>query len=470
MDKRLRVCLVLEGSYPFVTGGVSSWVQQLIQGIPEVDFILYTISPKKDQEVQYKLPENVTGHTDVVLSERARITKGLCPDKKRLFNEILNIHKLFELGNIPNIDSIIKGMPRGYYLYRDAVARPEGWELITETNQKHNPIYPFSDYFWAWKSAHDMMFTIIGSKPPEADVYHAVSTGYAGLAALTAKIKEERPYLLTEHGLYHKEREIEIRRTSLIKGYQRDMWIKIYSSLSRLSYKYADLIISLFEYNRRMQIELGAEDSKTLVIPNGIDVERFLSVKREKKKGFHIGLVGRVVPIKDIKTFIAMAKIVSGAIPEVQFYCIGPTDEDPAYYEDCKLLVNSFHLNDKFHFTGRQDVHKYYSFLDVLLLTSIREAQPLVLLEGFCSGVPAVATKVGNVPELLDYDERFLAPSKDAEKLAEGVEYIYKNPEIMKNIVVRNREKVLKFYDRRKVYKTYYNIYKSLAEGEKWQV
>ncbi|RKX87011.1 MAG: hypothetical protein DRP57_00200 [Spirochaetes bacterium] len=248
------------------------------------------------------------------------------------------------------------------------------------------------------------------------------------------------------------------------------MWIKIYSSLSRLSYKYADLIISLFEYNRRMQIELGAEDSKTLVIPNGIDVERFLSVKREKKKGFHIGLVGRVVPIKDIKTFIAMAKIVSGAIPEVQFYCIGPTDEDPAYYEDCKLLVNSFHLNDKFHFTGRQDVHKYYSFLDVLLLTSIREAQPLVLLEGFCSGVPAVATKVGNVPELLDYDERFLAPSKDAEKLAEGVEYIYKNPEIMKNIVVRNREKVLKFYDRRKVYKTYYNIYKSLAEGEKWQV
>ncbi|RKX81244.1 MAG: hypothetical protein DRP57_12120, partial [Spirochaetes bacterium] len=41
----MRVCLVLEGSYPFVTGGVSSWVQQLIQGIPEVDFILYTISP-----------------------------------------------------------------------------------------------------------------------------------------------------------------------------------------------------------------------------------------------------------------------------------------------------------------------------------------------------------------------------------------------------------------------------------------
>ena len=57
----------------------------------------------------------------------------------------------------------------------------------------------------------------------------------------------------------------------------------------------------------------------------------------------------------------------------------------------------------------------YYEFLDVLLLTSVREAQPLVILEAYAAGLPVVSTRVGNVPELLDYDERFLASSQDAE-------------------------------------------------------
>jgi len=114
--------------------------------------------------------------------------------------------------------------------------------MLTQANQRNNPAYPFSDYFWAWKSAHDMMFSILGVKAPDADVYHAVSTGYAGLAAAVAKLRKNRSFLLTEHGLYHKEREMEIKRASYVYGYQRDMWINIYNSLSKMSYKYADII------------------------------------------------------------------------------------------------------------------------------------------------------------------------------------------------------------------------------------
>ena len=468
MSERLRVCLILEGSYPFITGGVSSWVHQLIQRLPEVDFVLYTISPKKDQTLSYELPENVVEHVDLVLSERKKSSYKSLYRKKKIFKEIVEMHKLFMLNTVPSIDNLINMMEPGYYLYYDSVKQREGWDLIVENSVKNNPIYPFSDYFWAWKSTHDMIFSVMGFEAPDADVYHAISTGYAGLAGVVAKIRKGKPLILTEHGLYHKEREIEIRRTNLIRGYQRDMWIKIYNMLSKLTYKYSDLIISLFEYNREKQIELGAPEEKTLVIPNGIDIERFASIKREKREGFHVGLVGRVVPIKDIKTFISTAKIISKEIPESQFYCIGPTDEDPGYFEDCKLLVKSFHLENKFHFTGKQDVRKYYSFLDVLMLTSIREAQPLVLLEGFCSGVPAVATRVGNVPELLDYDDNFLAPSKDPVKLAAGVKYIYDNPETMQGIVARNREKVIRFYDREKVYRKYGDIYQGVARGEGW--
>jgi glycosyltransferase involved in cell wall biosynthesis len=310
-----------------------------------------------------------------------------------------------------------------------------------------------------------MAFTVIGTEMPEADLYHAISTGYAGLAGVVAKLRGKKPLLLTEHGLYHKEREMEIKRASYVRGYQRDMWISMYYSLSRVCYRYADLIIALFEYNRRRQIELGAEEDKAIVIPNGIDIPRFSSVVREKREGFHVGLVGRVVPIKDIKTFILMAKIVAEAIPEARFWCIGPTDEDPAYFEDCRALVESFQLSSRFTFTGKADVRAHYAFLDVLLLTSVREAQPLVILEAYAAGVPVVSTRVGNVAELLDYDERFLAASKDAAKLAQAVRYVHDHPSEMNDLAKKNREKVNRFYDKAAVYARYREIYTNLARS-----
>jgi len=184
-----------------------------------------------------------------------------------------------------------------------------------------------------------------------------------------------------------------------------------------------------------------------------------------------VGLVGRVVPIKDIKTFISACRITADLIPDSHFYCIGPTDEDPGYFEDCRMLVENLKLKDCFHFTGRADVREYYGFLDVLLLTSVREAQPLVILEAYCAGVPVVATRVGNVPELLDYDDRFIAPSKDPEALAESIKYIHDNPGEMAALKEKNKDKVLRFYNRRELLETYRDIYselhaKAAAAGE----
>jgi hypothetical protein len=84
--KRIKVCLVSEGSYPFITGGVSSWVQDLIRNIPEVDFTLFTISPSADQELRYDLPENVVDHVDIVLTENTVKPKRITHEKE-LFKE-----------------------------------------------------------------------------------------------------------------------------------------------------------------------------------------------------------------------------------------------------------------------------------------------------------------------------------------------------------------------------------------------
>jgi glycosyltransferase involved in cell wall biosynthesis len=83
-----------------------------------------------------------------------------------------------------------------------------------------------------------------------------------------------------------------------------------------------------------------------------------------------------------------------------------------------------------------------------------------VILEAHCAGVPVVATRVGNVGELLDYDDRFIASSKDPEKLAAGVRYIYEHPEEIRLIIQRNKSRVVRFYDRDKVFETYGNLYR----------
>lgn len=467
MDRRLKVCFVLEGSYPYITGGVSSWVHDLIHGMPDIDFLLFSISPEENQTLKYELPSNVVGHKDIVLSEHMKKSRPM-KHKKKTFKLIRAMHQSLRSEARADIDDMIANMPEGYFAYDDSINSDEGWDMLASSNLKNNPMYSFSDYFWAWRSSHNMIFTILGLTPPEADIYHAVSTGYAGLISLTAKLRHKKPFLLTEHGLYHKEREMELRKANFIKGYQRDMWIKIYNGLSRLAYQYCDVSTSLFEHNRQISLNLGAGEEKSLVIPNGIDIERYAAVTREKREGFHIGLVGRVVPIKDIKTFITMAKIIYSTNRDAIFYCIGPTDEDPGYYEDCQRLVANFGLTEVFHFTGRQNVLEYYSFLDVMLLTSVREAQPLVILEGWAAGVPCVSTKVGNVPEMLDYDENYLASSKDAEKLAGCVKYIKNNPEKVKERMKKNREKLYSLYNKNDLYTTYRDLYKTLLEGQ-WQ-
>ncbi|MBT3272782.1 MAG: GT4 family glycosyltransferase PelF [Spirochaetales bacterium] len=460
-SRRIRVCIVLEGSYPFITGGVSAWVHDLIINLPDIDFALFTISPSADQDMHYDLPPNIVAHNDIVLSAAPK-SHNRPKKKKILLEEVENLHSRMFSGATGDISEIISKLPEGYFMHTDSVMSETGWKLITESNSKKNPLYSFTDYFWAWKSAHDMLFTTIGSAPPEADIYHAVSTGFAGMAALAAKIRYGKPLLLTEHGLYHKEREMEIRKTSLIKGYQRDMWISMYNMLSKICYKNADVITALFEENRRKQHELGAAPENTFVVPNGIDIERFSIERKPREKGYHIGLVGRVVPIKDIKTFIATAKMVLDVIPEAEFHCIGPTDEDPAYYEDCKLLVQNMKIQDSFYFTGRQNVLEYYSFLDVVMLTSVREAQPLVILEAYCALVPVVSTKVGNIAEMLDYDERLLAPSKDSARLAEGVIFLHNNPSVVDEMRVRNRQKVLNLYNKEELHQKFRRMYNDL--------
>ena len=67
----MRICLLTEGSYPYVVGGVSSWCQMLIQGLPEHEFFIYSIGAeaKNRGDFKYKLPANVVGVQEEFLDD-----------------------------------------------------------------------------------------------------------------------------------------------------------------------------------------------------------------------------------------------------------------------------------------------------------------------------------------------------------------------------------------------------------------
>ena len=177
----------------------------------------------------------------------------------------------------------------------------------------------------------------------------------------------------------------------------------------------------------------------------------------------------RVVPIKDIKMMIKGFKIAEKNMPDATLWLIGPTDEDEKYYEECLELVKNLELEEKVIFTGRANVLEYYSFLDLLILTSISEGQPLSILEGLASGIPFIATDVGNCREILlekkDIGEAgLIIPPTSYTDLAEAFLKLYKNTEKLNEFSENGKKIVKKYYTKESFIGQYRELYEELGD------
>lgn len=112
-------------------------------------------------------------------------------------------------------------------------------------------------------------------------------------------------------------------------------------------------------------------------------------------------LIGRVVPIKDIKTFIRAMRTVANRLPQAEGWIAGPEDEDPEYVEECRQLVETLGLQNNVKFLGFQKLTELLPKVGLGVLSSVSEGLPLVILEGFAAGVPTVSTDVGACKQLI---------------------------------------------------------------------
>ena len=417
-QRQADVALILEGTYPYVAGGVSMWTHHLIQAHANLSFeLICLVAERAELKPRYSVPSNVTGITTIrvgSITAGDRNPGGLKALSQRLEGPLLRLQAGGGLAEVEKIIEEIRPFRSGIGR-RALLNSPEAWELILRMYRAMHPESPFLDYFWSWRAILGGIFSMLLAPLPAARIYHAVSTGYAGLYAARAHLETGRPALLTEHGIYTNERRIEIAMADwlyqpaesglTLEKSPRDlklMWYEAFAAYSRACYEAASRIITLYSGNQYFQLADGAPPEKLAIIPNGVDYQRFSVLTEQRTRHAPaIALIGRVVPIKDVKTFLRAAAIVRELVPEIQVFVLGPADEDLQYFAECQALVQYLGLENCVQFTGPVSIADYLPRLDVVVLTSISEAQPLVILEAGAAGVPSVATDVGACREML---------------------------------------------------------------------
>lgn len=426
--ERADIGLLLEGTFPYVSGGVSSWVNQIIRGFPEFSFALVFIGsqPEDYGEMKYSLPDNVVHlETHYLYNQYAAPKIRPVQGNPAVLGEIRCMHEYFHLpGMHPESSGVFNKIvqelsPNGGASLEKFLYSKESWEYIKENYRKYCTDPSFVDYFWTVRSMHAPIWMLaeIAENFVPVRAFHTVSTGYAGLLGALLKEKTGRPLILSEHGIYTKERKIDLFQAQWIKdnrnvfqrdpteiSYFRQLWIRFFQALGKQCYDSSDHIVALYEANRLRQIEDGALPQRTRNIPNGINVPRFspLRTQRPASPPPILCLIGRVVPIKDVKTYIRAMRTVVNRLPEAQGWIAGPEDEDPAYATECRELAEGLGLSDSIKFLGFQQMTELLPKIGLVVLSSISEGLPLVLLEGFAAGVPAVSTDVGSCRQLID--------------------------------------------------------------------
>lgn len=466
----MKICIIAEGSYPYVTGGVSSWIQMLVSWMSEHQFIICTIGAKSRDRgrFNYKLPENVVGVREIFLDEALRRNAGWGKRlglskhgreavERLLSGEDTDWGELFSLFGSKRLRSV-----------QDFLLSKDFFDILEAVYKARYRSIPFADFYWTLRSMVYPLIFIINQGPPPADMYHSVSAGYAGVLGSYGKLVYGKPFIMTEHGIYTREREEEIIKSDWISDRFKDIWIEHFQSLSRCAYNNADKVISLFDRNRDIQVELGCERSKIEIIPNGIQLERYreLQQKSDDEEYINVGAVVRIVPIKDIKTMIQGFAVAKEGYENTRFYIMGPFDEDAEYYKECTEMVESLALRDVI-FTGRVNITDYIGRMDILVLSSISEGQPLAILEGMASGKPFVATDVGSCRELLyGAGDGFgaagvVVPVMDAGKMGQAIVELCTNKELRTSMGENAKSRVAGLYSKERLVASYREVYDS---------
>ena len=233
----MKVCLIAEGCYPYVVGGVSSWIHSIIKLFPNIEFNLVTIIADRSisGKFVYKLPDNLTEIHEVYLQDVDWVGKYRAR-KKHIHLKKKDVDALRSLIIGEEVDwmTVFRIFNQKYVSINHILMSPEFLNITKEYYLLRFSDITFSDFLWTMRSIYLPLFFALKCIPPKADIYHCVSTGYAGIIGSKAlSLYSNAKLLISEHGIYTREREEEIIKAKWVQGIYKTIWIDQFRKMSK---------------------------------------------------------------------------------------------------------------------------------------------------------------------------------------------------------------------------------------------
>ncbi|MFC4453846.1 GT4 family glycosyltransferase PelF [Deinococcus sonorensis] len=471
------VSLITEGTYPLYTGGVSVWCEQLVTGLPEVEFRVLALSGLSTK-IGCTLPENVR-QVDVVPLWESLPVRGSRPRQRAEFQELYARVLGAMLKDGPEASADFIGALNRLSLFarradlHSALAVPSNAQVLLQVWLEHvnavsgpprmSPTIPRPTISDALSANMWLIHLLrpLATPAPEADLTHAVSNGLSVLPAIAAKAVHGTPFLLTEHGVYLRERYLTPPSEFLSAG-TRAFLLRFHMHLTRAAYTVADIISPASNFNTRWQLHFGADVQKLHPVYNGIDPALFTLGETEPSEPT-VAWVGRVDPIKDLDTLIRAHALIQHHIPSAHLRMFGPIPQGNEDYErTCRQLIHDLGLDETARFEGRvPSVAQAYQAGHVVALSSISEGFPYSVIEAMATGRPMVATDVGGVREAVG-DTGFVVPPRDPRAFAEACQALLSDHALRRRMSLQARERVLTLFTVQHCLDAYQRMYTSL--------
>lgn len=470
----MKISLITEGTYPHSRGGVSVWCDQIIRGMPDVEFEVEALVASAAQPVACGLPPNVR-------EVKARALWGP-PERGRRDGRsgrqqfIDAYERLIELLLDPSAQPHdMPGVLRALCRYADradlgAAARSEAaatalarqWRPGAATGRTVAATTPknLSDVVAVCTHLEHSLRTL-ALPCPSGDLCHTAANGLGALVAMAAKWRTGKPFILTEHGVYLREGYLGYRRQGFSQPV-RTLLLRFLRLLTSAAYLEADAIAPSTLYNARWERQNGADVSRIKVIPNGVDPEQFPVAA--DPPGPVMSWVGRVDPLKGLETLINAFAEVRETIPHARLRMFGATPPGNETYRDrCLDLIDQRRLKGAASFEGMvpEAVTGYHAG-QIVMLTSISEGLPYSVMEAMMAGRPVVATDVGGVRELVG-DAGIVVRSGDVSAIAQASLRLLGDHRLRRRLGTVARARAMERYQVRHGVEAYRALYREVA-------
>jgi glycosyltransferase involved in cell wall biosynthesis len=346
-------------------------------------------------------------------------------------------------------------------------------KILKEYARQEFPDAGFKDLFWTIRSMLLPLLYLIGQPMPEADLYHSPSTGYAGVLAALGSMKYNKPFVLTEHGIYTREREEELLRSDWIVTTFKDLWISMFFMFSRFAYRRAHRVTSLYHRACLIQQDLGCPLEKSDIVRNGLHSESFSAIPDKPADSWiDIAAIVRFAPIKDLKTLIYTFSQLKCEFERVRLHIIGGVDDED-YYRECLELIDYLKVDD-IVIPGTVKTTTYLEKIDFTVLTSISEGQPFAVLESMAARRPVIATDVGSCRELIegDADDKLgpagiCVPPMHQSKLLQAMLELCEKEGLRRTMGLAGQQRVRQYYEIHDMIDNYLKVYEKAVAT--WQ-